>query len=258
MQIVFVGAGRLATNLAVALHAKGHGIVQVYSRTMASAQQLSEKVGALPTTSIDALSHDADAYIVAVKDAALSALVPALVKGRHDACFFHTSGSMPMTVFQGNACNYGVVYPMQTFSKERLVDFSNIPIFIEASNEATLEVARGIAASVSCKVSQLPGEQRRQLHLAAVFACNFVNHCYALSADILRRNGLPFNVMLPLVQETARKVEEMEPKDAQTGPAIRFDQNVIDAHLALLQDMPMAHDIYELMSKSINQLSKQP
>ena len=251
MDIVFLGAGRLATNLARALHDQGHRIKAVYSRTQASAEALSAVVGGFPTDSIDALPMEADAFILAVKDAVLGDLIAQLDKGREQQAFFHTAGSVPLSVF-GSHSPCGVIYPMQTFSKERQVDFSRVPIFIEGSDEESLALAERIARMVSNDVRTLSSEDRRHLHLAAVFACNFANHCYALSARILEKHGLPFSVMLPLIEETAEKVRTMHPREAQTGPAVRYDENVIAAQMRLLADEPMMRDVYELMSRSIH------
>jgi predicted short-subunit dehydrogenase-like oxidoreductase (DUF2520 family) len=158
-----------------------------------------------------------------------------------------------MQVFDGLAAHYGVFYPMQTFSKERALDFSRIPIFLEGSDPVALGVARTLAESVSRQVVELSGEGRRRLHLAAVFACNFANHCYELASEVLQEQGLPFSVMQALVDETAAKVSELSPRQAQTGPAVRYDQNVMEAQLSLLADRPLAQQIYRLMSKSIHE-----
>jgi predicted short-subunit dehydrogenase-like oxidoreductase (DUF2520 family) len=196
---------------------------------------------------------DADVYVVAVKDAVLADVVRQLCKGRAARVFLHTAGSMPMQVFEGLAAHYGVFYPMQTFSKERALDFSRIPIFLEGSDPVALGVARTLAESVSRQVVELSGEGRRRLHLAAVFACNFANHCYELASEVLQEQGLPFSVMQALVDETAAKVSELSPRQAQTGPAVRYDQNVMEAQLSLLADRPLAQQIYRLMSKSIHE-----
>jgi predicted short-subunit dehydrogenase-like oxidoreductase (DUF2520 family) len=143
---------------------------------------------------------------------------------------------------------------MQTFSKERRVDFSRIPVFIEGSDAATLDLLRTLAASVSRQVTELSSEARRHLHLAAVFASNFTNHCYALAAEVLSRHGLPFSVMLPLIDETAAKVHDMLPADAQTGPAVRYDTQVIEAQSQLLAALPQAREVYDVMSRSIHGL----
>ena len=164
------------------------------------------------------------------------------------------AGSIPMSMFRGMALHYGVLYPMQTFSKQREVDFLKIPCFVEANDEFALRQIGDLAHQVSQRVYQLSSEDRRYLHLSAVFACNFVNHCYAISQDILQERGIPFDVMLPLIDETAAKVHELSPMDAQTGPAVRYDTNVIRAQGALLKANPIVKDIYDRMSMSIHQM----
>jgi predicted short-subunit dehydrogenase-like oxidoreductase (DUF2520 family) len=253
MDIVFVGAGRLATNMARALQERGHRIVAVYSRTPESAQALSSIVGGKATHQLGALPLLADAYLVAVKDVVLSALLPELAKGRVGCPVFHTAGSMPLSVFEGSGFqHYGVVYPMQTFSKERQVDFSTIPIFIEGSSDRASRVATELATSLSGKTYPLSSEKRRYLHLAAVFACNFANHCMALSADVLAHIGIPFDVMMPLVDQTVRKLHSIPPAEAQTGPAVRYDENVIRRQHDLLADNPEMQRIYDLLTESIH------
>ena len=252
MRIVFVGAGRLATQFAKALHDKGHTIEAVFSRTMDSASALSRAVGGIPTDTIAALPLDANAYIIAVKDAVLPTLISQLREGRAERPMFHTAGSVPMSILEG-VRHHGVIYPMQTFSKERDVDFTHLPFFIEANDDFSLQVANDLATSISDNVRQLSSEERRHMHLAAVFACNFSNHCYTLAADILERHGVPFNVLLPLIDETAQKVHTLHPREAQTGPAVRYDENVINAQLQLLADEPLMQQVYDVMSKSIHQ-----
>ena len=251
MRIVFVGAGRLATQFAKALYAKGHTIEAVYSRTMDNATTLTSVGGGSPTDTIASLPLTADAYIIAVKDAVLPAVIAQLKEGRVECPMFHTAGSVPMSVFEG-PLHHGVIYPMQTFSKERDVDFTHLPFFIEANDGLSFQVATKLATSVSDNVRELSSSARRHLHLAAVFACNFSNHCYKLAADILERQGVSFDVLLPLIDETAQKVHSMHPHDAQTGPAVRYDENVINAQLQLLADEPLKQQVYEIMSKSIH------
>ena len=255
MKVILIGAGNLATHLGKAIFAAGHDVVQVFSRTMQSATALASEVGAQPVSDISAVRADADLYVVSVKDSALAELIPALCKGKETKVFLHTAGSIPMDVFQGMALHYGVLYPMQTFSKQREVDFSQIPCFIEANDEHALHLIGDVAHQVSSKVYHLASEDRKFLHLSAVFACNFVNHCYALSQEILKDHGIPFDVMLPLIDETAAKVHELVPKEAQTGPAVRYDENVLRAQGALLKSNPQMKDIYDRMSMSIHKLS---
>lgn len=251
--IVFVGAGNLATNLAKALYRKGFRIVQIFSRTEESARSLALQVEADYTTDLEELTGDAKLYIVSLKDAAFVELLPQIAEGKEHALLVHTAGSIPMSVWKGHTQRYGVFYPMQTFSKQREVKFDEIPFFIEAKTAEDVALLKAIAATLSDHVYEASSEQRKSLHLAAVFICNFTNHMYALAADLLEKYQLPFNVMLPLIDETARKVHELAPRDAQTGPAVRYDKNVIENHLAMLADLPALQEIYKLMSKSIHE-----
>lgn len=256
MKIVLIGAGNLATHLGKALHAAGHDMVQVFSRTMQSAETLASLLDAEPLTDISQVRDDADVYIFSVKDSALEQLISQLCGGEKKV-FLHTAGSMPMSVFRGKALHYGVLYPMQTFSKQREVDFSIIPCFIEANDEFALKQIEGLAGQISHRVYQLSSEDRKYLHLSAVFACNFANHCYAASQELLQQHGIPFDVMLPLIDETAAKVHGMTPKEAQTGPAVRYDENVIGKQIQLLENQPYFQKIYDCMSKSIHELESE-
>lgn len=233
MNVAMIGRGRVATHMSKALLKAGHGVVSVNSRTL------------------EELPQDADVYIIAVKDSALQDVIRQLtnlLKTKNDApLIVHTAGSMPLSVFEGYAENGGVFYPMQTISMEREVDFREIPLFIEGKDKRIRELAE----SISEHVYELSSDDRKYLHLAAVFACNFTNHCYTLAAEVLEKKGLPFDVMLPLVDETARKVHELHPHEAQTGPAVRGDENVMNAQAALLDGRNK--EIYELLSKSIQE-----
>lgn len=235
MKIVLIGRGRLATNLQRALLEVGHEVVSINSRTL------------------DGLPLSADVFVIAVKDSALSDVICNASKGRENQLFVHTAGSMPLSLFEMHTTRYGVFYPMQTFSKERQADFSVIPLFLEADSSETMATLQTLAASISGSVYELTTEERKYLHLAAVFACNFANHCYDMAASVLEQHGLPFSVMLPLIDETARKVHDLHPRQAQTGPAVRYDENVIRMQTALLTGSPELQHIYEILSQNIHQ-----
>lgn len=252
-KIVFVGAGNLATNLAVAFHTQQIKIAQIYSRTEQSAKALAEVVETTYTTLPEEIMNDADIYIVALKDDALLELMPRILAGKENALMVHTSGSLPLNVWT-NSLRQGVFYPLQTFSKQRIVDFKDIHIFIESNSERDYQLLADLASKISNAVCELSSEKRRQLHLAAVFACNFTNHMYALADKLLNQYDLPFNYILPLIEETERKIHTLAPKEAQTGPAVRYDEKIINKHLELLAGEPMMQDIYQLMSKSIHKL----
>ena len=255
MKVVFIGAGNLATNLAKALYKSGNRIVQVYSRTMESARMLAEEVASEPTTSLDAVAVDADIYIISVKDSVLKGVIETLCANVRQGLFVHTAGSMSVDIFKGHASRYGVFYPMQSFSKLREVDFSDIPFFIEANNDADKNLLHDMASTLSDSVYEISSEARKHLHLAAVFACNFANHCYELSGEVLEKYGIPFSVMLPLIDETARKVHSVSPRTGQTGPAVRYDENVINMQRGLLADNPRIQRIYDVMSDSIHEVA---
>lgn len=258
MNVVLIGAGRLATCLGKALKENGHTILQVYSRTESSAQKLAEVLECDYTNQCEDIIIRAALYVVAVKDDVLPELLPQVVRGREDALFVHTAGSVPLSVFeQSGAQRGGVFYPMQTFSLERDLSFAQIPIFIEANQPEDVEVLKSLGSSLSQKVYVLPSEGRKRLHLAAVFACNFVNHCYARAEQILAEENLPFDVMLSLVDETAAKVHELSPRKAQTGPAVRQDQSVMNKHLELLQEHEEMVREYRLLSEGIGKLAGQ-
>lgn len=249
--IVFIGAGNLATNLAKAMWRKGFRILQIYSRTWESASLLAQAVQADYTTSLSEITPEGRLYIVSLQDEAFLQLLPEIVQNKEEALMVHTAGSIPMSVWQGRTPRYGVLYPMQTFSKHREVSFKEIPFFIESNSASDTLMLKSIASLLSDHVHEATSEQRKSLHLAAVFACNFTNHMYALSAKLLAQNNLPFKTMLSLIDETARKVHELEPLSAQTGPALRNDLCVMREHLAMLSEEPEMRKIYALLSDSI-------
>lgn len=249
MKIVFIGAGNLATRLSLEMQRVGFTIAQIYSRTESSARSLAGQLGCAWTDRIETVIDDAEVYIFSVKDAALPGLVSEMKA--NGGVWLHTAGSMPLDVFEGKVARYGVIYPLQTFSKVRPVTFSAIPFFLEANTGETEFFLQNIASALSEKIQFLSSEKRKKLHLAAVFACNFTNHIYALSAKLLEEEGIDRNVLLPLIDETASKIHTISPAEAQTGPAVRYDENVICKHLEMLQD-PGLKAIYRLLSESIH------
>ena len=251
-KIVLVGAGNMATQLALALSNKGCEILQVYSRTIDSARLLAGRIGecTLYTNSIAEIVTDADLYIFSLSDSALPDVINQMQP--NGALWVHTAGSMPMDVFADKCARYGVLYPMQTVNKDRVVDWSDVPIFVEASNEDDTQYLVQLSQRLSNNVSRSNSQQRQSLHLAAVFACNFSNHMYAIAERLLNEQGLDFEVMKYLIRETEHKAESISPVDGQTGPAVRNDVNVMDKHLALLGDSPEG-ELYRLISKNIMQ-----
>lgn len=253
-RIVLVGAGNMATSFAVALKKSGNAPVAVWSRTMESASLLGNLVGCAYTDKLSALPP-ADVVIISVVDSALRDVAAEVSALYPDALILHTAGSIPLeALHEAGAVRYGVFYPMQTMSKSNIVPFDNVTIFIEGNDEADVAYLQSLASSLSRKVVYATSEQRRFLHIAAVFSCNFPNALYMMAADILERNNLPFDAMLPLIDEAANKVHRMHPLDAQTGPAKRGDSNVMESHKALLDDELAA--IYDIMSNYIMKRNK--
>ena len=247
-KIVFIGAGNVATHLAFELKKKNFDIVQIYSRTIDSANQLASLLKTKFCTKIEDVVTDADIYIFSVKDSVLSELIHNLPK--NNGLLLHTAGSMPIDIFENVSTRYGVIYPFQTFSKNRTIDFEKVPLFIEGNNKIVEDNIAMIADALSEKVFRLSSEKRKQVHLSGVFACNFTNYMYTLAENILSKENIPFDVVLPLIDETASKIHTMNPSQAQTGPAIRYDLNVIEKHLSLIGDQNI-RDLYEEISKNI-------
>ena len=192
------------------------------------------------------LPQDADLYIIAVSDRSIPSVAEELkdVEG----LVVHTAGSVPMDVLSQQ--RKGVLYPLQTISKTRKLPASKVPFYIEASQQQDLELLRLLAESMGSKATIMTSEKRRYLHLAAVFCCNFVNRLYGITADLLEEHEIPFSAMLPLIHETAEKVEQLTPHQAQTGPAVRWDEEVMAQQMALLNDEQ--RQLYQLLSKSIH------
>lgn len=253
MKIILIGGGNVATQFARALTEKGHTLLQVWSRTAEHAEKLAGRVGAASLTELGEISPDADLYLFCVKDDALPEVIAAMPET--GGIWVHTAGSLPMELFAARKSDYGVIYPLQTFSRNRVLSFEEIPLFVEGSTPANVAMLEQLARALSRNVYRLPGEKRKKLHLAAVFACNFVNHLYALSAEILNEEEIPFEVLLPLIAETAAKVREMAPAAAQTGPAVRGDEKVMQQHLNQIAD-PRVQEIYRQLSDSIAELTK--
>ncbi|MCF2594245.1 DUF2520 domain-containing protein [Bacteroides caecigallinarum] len=250
--IVLIGAGNVATHLGKAFHEAGCRIRMVYSRTKESARILAESIGCPYTTDITSIDNEADIYIVSLKDSVLDHILPELVKCNSKALFVHTAGSVSIDIWKGLTHRYGVLYPMQTFSKQRDINFDNVHFFIEANTEEDTELLIKTASLISRHIFKASSEQRKYLHISAVFACNFANHMYSICEHLLTSHGLPFSAMLPLIDETAEKVHHLSPVSAQTGPAQRDDHNIMNNHLSLLKDEPEIAELYLRISENIH------
>ena len=252
MKVVLVGAGNVATRLSGALLSAGHSILAVYSRTELSARTLAENLNVPFVTLPERLPADADIYIAALCDDALVTLAKNIVKGREKALFIHTAGSVSIDIWKSaGATRFGVLYPLQTFSKNNPVDWQSVPIFIEGSSVNVKNRIENLALVFSNNVRELDSTGRGLLHVAAVFASNFTNYMYSVSQSILSQAGVPFSVLGPLIEETARKITVLDPLEAQTGPAARGDKRVLERHMELLSPYPDWAGIYSILSNNI-------
>ncbi|MDH1601396.1 MULTISPECIES: Rossmann-like and DUF2520 domain-containing protein [unclassified Empedobacter] len=248
--IVILGAGNVAFHLTRALIENTCNVRQIFNRTLEHAREIGEANRISYTDKISEIEK-ADIYIIASADSGIeefSHYIP-----YDDVLVVHTSGSSPMSVLKGDY-RKGVFYPLQTFSKERTMRYDNIPFFIEAENPEDLKKLNELGNRISNEVHELNFASRMQVHMTGVWANNFVNHLYYIAGNICEQNNVPFDVLLPLIQETANKVIEMSPKDAQTGPAKRGDQVIVDRHLEALQDDSRLLQIYQILTDSIKRV----
>lgn len=250
--ITFIGAGNVAWHLAQAFSVNGYRIRQIYSRTIDSASRLAQLVNASATNNIMDIDDESDIYIYSLADDALQWAITELRCGK--GIHVHTSGSMPMCVFSNTRTQYGCIYPLQTFTKNKAIDFSKIPFFIEASDDETMVSMEMLVETLSRKIYHISSGDRQFVHLAGVFACNFPNILYAKAEEILNKKGLPFDVISGLIREQTEKALELGPKKSQTGPAARGDENIIAKHLNLLSSEPEWQNIYSQLTGLIVQI----
>ena len=256
LRVVFIGAGNLATSVALGMHNAGFTIGQVVTRSTGSARELAARVMAKYTNSIAEIDSNADLYVIAVPDAQIEPVVNSLRP--LNGLVVHTSGSTPIDVFDSNKFpNHGVLYPFQTFSKSIVVDLHNVSICIEANSPQNEEQIVSIASQLSAKVVPMKSEQRRWLHLIGVFGSNFVNLILTMAYEIATNKGIDFEIIKPLVGTTVQKAFSGNPAKMQTGPAIRNDQNTMDEHLQMLKDLnPDLQKIYNELSLEIQKIAK--
>jgi predicted short-subunit dehydrogenase-like oxidoreductase (DUF2520 family) len=249
MRISIIGSGNVATHLSAAFKNAGHRIMQVYSRNMQNAALLAYHVGAEATDNLDSIIGDTDIFIIAVKDDAITAIVPQMIK--HNKLIVHTSGAVDLQQISDFSAHAGVFYPLQTFSKTKELNFLEVPLCIEGINEDITKQLEELARTVSNSVYRINSAQRKVLHLAAVFACNFPNYLYAISERLLADHQMNFDMIRPLIIETADKIRIHSPATVQTGPAVRNDEQTMQVHTQMLNNEPEFQLIYQLLSQGI-------
>ncbi len=247
--IVIIGAGNVGTRLGYALRDAGCNIVQVAGRREEAVKSLAGELGASWTLRFDQLLKEQDLYILALPDRAMKEIMPQL--GLSNELLVHTSGSVSMDILSGYSKNTGVLYPLQTFTSSREINLSEVPFLVEGNNPHAEKALLALAAKLSTSVRVADSARRMEMHIGAVFVCNFSNHMYHIASKLFLQYGYDFHLLAPLIRETAAKAVDMKPAEAQTGPAIRNDSEVIDKHLALLKDYPEIQELYKKISQNI-------
>lgn len=248
-RICIIGAGNIAWHLGHRLKEKGFQIVRLVNRSAHRGKELANLIGAEFTQSMQIPSGTCDLVILAVSDLVLSDVIDQLEC--ENCIVVHTAGSMSIGLFKGKFCQYGVLYPFQSLTRGIPAEISKVPMCIEASDEATLIQLRSIACSISSLVHEMSSDERKKLHLGGIIMNNFINHLVAVAGDFLNKNKIDPELLKPLLAETIEKLHKSDAREAQTGPARRKDQNVIQAHLKLLENEPMLKNLYSTITDSI-------
>lgn len=251
MRVVLIGSGNLATQLGHAFCRSGDHVVQVWSRSIAHANVLAGQLSARATNDWNEVDIDADLYLLLISDAAIQEAAHRLRHLGVQQLVLHCSGATDLQTIS-NFTNYGVLYPVQSFSKELPIDFQQIPLGIEANSSETHREVRKIARKLSDQVFDCNSEQRLALHISAVFVNNFSNALFQISYDLLARHQLPFDLLGTILQETANKAQHHVPIDVQTGPAVRDDRSTLEKHLKFLSSDPDWQLIYQKLSDLIS------
>ncbi len=254
MKIVIIGAGNVGTHLGKALQNSGETILQIVSKTMQSAKTLANILQCDYTNQLALVNPTADIYFVCVNDNAIQDVIAQFpIK---DKLIVHTSGSVDLSVFNGYAKQYGCVYPLQSFSKFKEIEYQNLQFFIETNSESTREILTSLLHNITPKIQYMTSQQRGILHLCAVLVNNFPNHLCAIADRLLTENNLQFDLLKPLITETYEKIINYSPFESQTGPAVRKDENVLEKHRKLLANHEDILEIYDKITNNIIQTHK--
>lgn len=247
MEIIIIGTGNVAYHLTQALVQNKIPVKQIFGRNEKALEMFSQEFQ-IPS------SHErlesAALYIIAVSDASVEEVSRYITQ--EDCLVAHTSGSLPKEVLQGSY-RKASFYPLQTFSKTKDLDYSQIPFFIETESETDFNLLEKLGRSISEKVMAANYEKRKYIHLTAVFSCNFVNHLFSIAKEISDYQQIPFDFFLPLIDETVEKIHHLHPKEAQTGPAVRNDKRVLSLHEVLLADSEYL-ELYQMLNASIQKM----
>jgi len=249
MEIVILGSGNVAAVLGRKFKTAGHKILQIVSRNAPAASKLAYEWDTESTNYPSIINRHADVYLIAVSDDAIDDVIADLkLPGKVVA---HTAASVSKDILKNVTDHYGVFYPLQSLNKEN-IKLPDAPVFFDGSDEMTKKKLEVLAISISPEhTAQADDEARLKLHVAAVIVNNFTNHLYALAEDYCKKEGINFKELIPLIEETASRLKNISPSKAQTGPALRQDDETIQKHLSLLNAYPQLKKVYGFMSESI-------
>jgi predicted short-subunit dehydrogenase-like oxidoreductase (DUF2520 family) len=250
--IAILGSGNVAWHLSAALENAGHEITEVYSRNLQHATRITDRLYATEATDdLDFAESKARLFIIAVSDHAIAEVADAVILPEN-SILVHTSGSMPLEILEYSSASYtGIFYPLQTLSKDRELDFSDVSILLESEDQETLKVLKKLASSLSSPYYNVKSKDRKAVHVAAVFASNFTNHLIGIAEEIMNRQGLDMEMLKPLIIEQISKCLQIGAKASQTGPAVREDFSTLEAHHQFLNYNEQLAEIYRLISQDI-------
>jgi predicted short-subunit dehydrogenase-like oxidoreductase (DUF2520 family) len=248
-KIALIGAGKLASNFAFTLKKKGFTILQVYNRSRDPGMNLAGKVDSRYIDDLLELTGEADLYALAVSDSALQEISEKI--RLKNQVIIHFSGTTDISILKDSSSNYGVLYPPQTFTLHQSAGFINIPLCIEANNSESEGKLSAFAATLSDKIFQVNSDQRKTIHLSAIFAGNFTNFMYSIAEELLSKNNLPMTLLEPIIEKTRANAMRKNIFNSQTGPAFREDLEILKTHLDILSENPAFKEIYRIISESI-------
>ncbi len=244
-----IGIGNVGSQIVLSLHKMGVTIDYVVGRDLDLVQSIASKVGANALSEIENFAFYSDFLILSVNDDSYSEVI-SKISVKDSTVVLHTSGSLPMNIFENKFKNYGVFYPLQTFSITRAACFDFVPICIEASSSIVYDQLSRFAGCLSEDVRKINSDERLKIHLAAVFCNNFSNYMYLCAKELMKDCNTSFDILFPLIKEGVHKMIDIGPENAQTGPAIRGDHSIIDNHIAMLQDSKYK-EIYIMITNQI-------
>ncbi|MBQ6067889.1 MAG: DUF2520 domain-containing protein [Bacteroidales bacterium] len=247
MRISFIGSGNVATHLALAMRQRGHVVAQIWSRNLQHAQALANRVEAQPIDDLSLLDTKANVYILAVSDDALFDIAPLLHLG--NAVVVHTSGATSMDILKDTSTRYGVVWSPQSFVRDVAIEYNELPFCIEGCDKDTEDYIEEFIGMISTHIYRTTHQQRQYLHLASVFVNNFTNGIYAVAQQLCWQHNVPFEILYPIINTTAKRIQWGDVRYQLTGPAIRGDEKTLATHRQLLADDPQTLMFYDEFTK---------